>query len=597
MASTDKRNPLWDGATAATFDYVIVGAGPSAMGLLLGLLLPFVHDEGLPFTIAVIERGQATPAAETLPVNRWYHASHQAASSTVSIEQGTTCTGRILDVPIGKGLGGSSNVNACLFVPPASDDFKSWPEPWRTQLISSIGIIQDHFQQNSCLYESRTVRDEIETWISHLFGEESDKRSSLWRETVFPSVRATIPCTAKKDSTSGRIIRRNYYDGLVAPLLRKYSYLKESIRFFCGFQAERLLFSGTRVVGVECSSQRYMVEIKAKKEVILCGGAIESPALLLASGIGNSQDLVAAKIPPCCPGFTGRVGHNLCDHVGIGRIILTPRPSNEVSPNGVECLSQIEVEGRRFQIALMDAAAYPDVLPRALAGCVLYRLPTENGRFRSFEFILNGFLKALFVIFKTLLKFLICYTPLYWLLHYHVATIGIFLLNPVSTGKISVKQKTPTSRVLLIRRSDLELDVELPYLKEDVDMFAVEKGFHASQSMRCALGGIELFPGFLVRSFGRSRFNRYSLKLFSQSMCQPYFHWSGTCRMKTDNRDDGWVVDSSLRVRSFQSLRVCDASAFPTTVSAPTALTCAGMGALLAEVILKESGIIQQKKD
>lgn len=58
--------------------------------------------------------------------------------------------------------------------------------------------------------------------------------------------------------------------------------------------------------------------------------------------------------------------------------------------------------------------------------------------------------------------------------------------------------------------------------------------------------------------------------------------------MKTDSNIE-WVVDSSLRVRDIPGLRVCDASVFPTTISGPTALTCAALGHILAGLLLQSN--------
>jgi choline dehydrogenase-like flavoprotein len=114
-----------------TFDYVVVGAGPSAMGILLGLLSSVKENEVPPFTIAVIERGDKDPVEteQTRSPRRWFAAAH-GKSSSVEILPGNV-SGRIIDVPVGKGVGGTSNINACLCIPPARHDFDNWPDPWK----------------------------------------------------------------------------------------------------------------------------------------------------------------------------------------------------------------------------------------------------------------------------------------------------------------------------------------------------------------------------------------------------------------------------------------------------------------------------------
>jgi choline dehydrogenase-like flavoprotein len=97
---------------ALIFDYVVVGAGPSAMGILLGLLSSVKENEVPPFTIAVIERGGDKDPVETEQTRsprRWFAAAH-GKSSSVEILPGYV-RGRIIDVPVGKGVGGTSNIN------------------------------------------------------------------------------------------------------------------------------------------------------------------------------------------------------------------------------------------------------------------------------------------------------------------------------------------------------------------------------------------------------------------------------------------------------------------------------------------------------
>jgi choline dehydrogenase-like flavoprotein len=116
------------------------------------------------------------------------------------------------------------------------------------------------------------------------------------------------------------------------------------------------------------------------------------------------------------------------------------------------------------------------------------------------------------------------------------------------------------------------------------------KGWIAADGVVNLLGGIEVFPGPLVRRLYSYHLDWSWFKRFSRSSCLPYFHWCGTCAMVTASREneEACVVDSQLRVKHFLSLRVCDASVFPTTLSAPPALTCAAMGHLLGSILAKE---------
>lgn len=574
------------------FDIVIVGSGPSAMGIILGLLSSVKENEVPPFTIAVVERGDGDPAEQTRSPQRWFAAAHDKSSS-VEILPGSV-RGRILDVPVGKGVGGTSNINASLCIPPARQDFHTWPDPWRTDLMSSVHLIQDILDNNDCLHYHNPFGTRLDRQDSCPTDstDPCSKNHIPWLETTFPSLSINIPCIASND-VCGRPIRRNYYDCLVGPLLKKQDRFAEAIQWFTGHEVERLLFSGNRVVGVESrtttchsSSGFDFVEIRARKEVILSAGAIESPVLLLASGIGRKEDLDQAGIPVRSPDFCGNVGHNLRDHVMLARAILTPWSSDALSLNGVKSLFQIEVDDSRFQVAVMDAAAYPDVLPHVIAGLIRWRFTGRSTRVVTWA---NNLLSAANVSLKTVLRFLLSLPPIFLLLRYFVSTVAIFLLNPLSTGKVSVQRQPNASAASPVRRSDLDIHVDLGYLEDEADVRAMMKGWVAADCVVNLLGGVEVFPGPLVRRFYNSHPHWSSFKRFARSSCLPYFHWCGTCPMVTAKEDEQTcVVDYELRVKRFLSLRVCDASIFPNTVSAPPALTCAAMGHLLGSILAKE---------
>jgi choline dehydrogenase-like flavoprotein len=321
--------------------------------------------------------------------------------------------------------------------------------------------------------------------------------------------------------------------------------------------------------------------------VILSAGAIESPALLLASGIGWKEDLARADIPIRSPDFSGRVGHHLRDHVMLVRATMTPWSRDALSVNGVKALCQMEVEGSRFQVAVMDAAVYPDVLPHVVAGLIRWRF---TGRSAILVTWANKLSSAANILLKAVLQFLLALPPIFLLLRYFVSTVAIFLLNPVSTGVLSVVRKPNALEASPVRRSDLDVHIDLNYLEDEADVLAMMKGWIAADGVVNLLGGIEVFPGPLVRRLYSYHLDWTWFKRFARSSCLAYFHWCGTCAMVTASREneETCVVDSQLRVKHFLSLRVCDASVFPTTLSAPPALTCAAMGHLLGSILAKE---------
>ena len=79
---------------------------------------------------------------------------------------------------------------------------------------------------------------------------------------------------------------------------------------------------------------------------------------------------------------------------------------------------------------------------------------------------------------------------------------------------------------------------------------------------------------------------------YAKHFMQPYFHYIGTCSMTNNvnqsNKQEEAVVDENFKVIGMQGLRICDASVFVDCISAPTALTCASLGYVLSDILIKE---------
>ncbi len=111
-----------------------------------------------------------------------------------------------------------------------------------------------------------------------------------------------------------------------------------------------------------------------------------------------------------------------------------------------------------------------------------------------------------------------------------------------------------------------------------------------SQYECISFGGYEVVPASFILD-RQGEINKERFAAFVQRFVLSYFHYIGTCRMKrndeTENDSNGdWVVNEQFQVRDIKSLRICDASVYPTLISCPTALTCAALGHTLANILL-----------
>ena len=115
-----------------SYDYIIIGTGPSACGLLHGILsqeqhnISNNHQTPKRTTICILEAGGSKQQASTTHAKDWpqtaLHTNHQHNNNYMSVPQ-TALNNRVLDIPIGNGLGGGSNINACLLSSPGKSAF------------------------------------------------------------------------------------------------------------------------------------------------------------------------------------------------------------------------------------------------------------------------------------------------------------------------------------------------------------------------------------------------------------------------------------------------------------------------------------------
>jgi choline dehydrogenase-like flavoprotein len=584
------------------------------MGLLLGLLssITTTTDDDSdtttpPFTVALVERGYGDAAAATTTqhLHRWCAASHEPNNSNCLTA--AHLHSRLVDVAVGCGLGGTTLINAGLVIPPAAADFHQWPMDISGTILQSVDTVITAMHSNQCIVHStREPQTSLPTNLPTVMPTDQ----LPWKETTFPSCCIHVPCAATV-TEHGTIQRASYYESLVQPLLDQYPALHDCLTLFTGYSAERLLFDTTNNVctttGVEVTSAitgaRH--EIAAARDVILSAGAVESPALLLASGIGRAVDLEAIGVTApivlvndSTASSSGFVGGNLRDHILLPRVMLTKPRRQPVSLNGVQSVSNMILQTddstttTKAQISLMDSAAYTDLVPIMMATALRFYMDPNTTRLpKPLVGMINLQLRFLFLAVKLLLHVLVVYTPVYFLLRYCVAVMAVFLMNAESVGQISVKRKDPSSSTSrIVRRSDLVVDIDLGYLSRDDDVVRLMESWKASDTAYPDVG-VGLFPGPLIYTAG-GELHAGRFAVFARAMVRPYFHWMGTCAMqqrrdKNNNTDnDDWVVDAEFRVRGVQSLRVCDASVFPTLISAPPALTCAALGHVLAAKLL-----------
>jgi choline dehydrogenase len=511
------------------FDYVIVGAG--AAGCVLANRL----SESGKNTVAVIEAGGndnhiwiKVPAGFNKTVyNDKLNWGYETAP-------GPHIDGRKIKFPRGKVLGGSGSINGHLYVRGQAADYDTWAQ------LGCRGWSWDDVLPYFKRAETRVGgSDEVRGRSGPLVIE--DQRDPHVLSDGFMSANETLGLKRTPDYNGGDQEGTFLYQNMMRGG-RRWSpvdaYLKPAmkrgnVRVITRSLVERVDLSGKRAVGVTYLQGGQSHSIKARRDVILAGGAINTPQLLQISGIGNTDDLAAigVAVKHALPG----VGRNLRDHyaIRVSALVKGAGSLNEKS-RGLRLVGEV----LRYAIsrkgllttAPSHAGGYFKTRPGlATPDMQLYFAPASYGGGRYGTTQLDT-------------------VP--------GMTLGAAQLRPESTGHVKALSADPTAKP----------EIQPNYLADQIDRDAL---LAAMKYLRKLLATPPL-AGYVIRE----NFPGPDVQTDAQWMAHARatgsttYHPVGSCKLGTDPMA---VVDPlSMRVLGLTGLRVADASCMPTMVSGNT---------------------------
>jgi len=307
-----------------------------------------------------------------------------------------------------------------------------------------------------------------------------------------------------------------------------------------GAHATKLVLENGRCVGVEYVADGKTATVRASREVLVAAGAIESPKLLMLSGIGDPAHLkdVGIDVQVDLPG----VGANFHDHpLLIGPIGRMDRPGPDP-------------KGNMTEVGLFWPSV-PGMPVPDLEICLVHRAPFGEA------------------FFANVVKRMQTGEPVKsatQLVDPHVVLTLPGLVQPLSRGSIKLRSSDPS----------VSPDVDANYFAEPVDvdrmvtMVKIGRELYASNAFK-AWGMQELAPGPTVTSDA-------DLRDWVTNNVGSYYHFVGSCKMGIDRMA---VVDPHLKVRGVDGLRVVDGSVMPSIPAANTHTTIVMIGEKAADLI------------
>ncbi|MGF6699218.1 choline dehydrogenase [Paraburkholderia sp. MM5496-R1] len=514
------------------FDYVIVGAGTA------GCVLANRLTEDPDIHVLLLEAGGKDDYHWIhVPVGYLYCIGNPRTDWLYKTQAEPGLNGRTLSYPRGRVLGGSSSINGMIYMRGQREDYDEWARVTNDRTWSWNAVLpvfrrsEDHHGGANEAHGAggpwRVEKQRLKWKILEEFAQAA-------QQTGIPATddfnRGDNTGVGYFDVNQKRGIRWNASKAFLRPALKR-----ENLTVITGAHTQRVVFDGRRCTGVEYRGGEVDYLAKARCEVILSAGAVNSPQLLELSGVGNGARLQNLGIE-VVQDLRG-VGENLQDHLQL-------RMAYQVQ--GVRTLNTMSAHWWGKLMIGMQYALFQSG-PMSMS-------PSQLGAFAKSDADDRSLSRPDLEYHVQPLSLDRFGEPLH---RFNAFTASVCQLRPTSRGSIHIASADACASPLIAPN----------YLSTDYDRHVAANALRLTRRIVAAPALAryqprEILPGLQYQS-------EEELQQAAGAVGTTIFHPVGTCRMGTTD-DPAAVVDNRLRVIGVEGLRVVDASVMPNITSGNT---------------------------
>ncbi|MCY4464110.1 MAG: GMC family oxidoreductase N-terminal domain-containing protein [Chloroflexi bacterium] len=518
-----------------TYDYIVIGAGSA------GCVVASRLSEVAELRVLLLEAGGPDNHPDIRRPLAWRDLRGGALDWNYVTTPQAHCHDRSIQMPRGKVYGGSSTTNAMIYQRGSQADYDGWAglgnPGWAWRDVLPLFIKSQNQARGASafhgVYGPLHVGDPVDPNPLSLAFVEAAQQAGLAQNPDFNDGQQAGVGLHQVTQLAGA--RCSAADAFLRPAL-----LRKNLTALPFAQVTRLLMDGARCIGAAWHKDGRNHEARAEREVIVCAGALNSPQIMMLSGLGAADDLrrLGIAVVADLPG----VGKNLQDHA---RIFVSHFAQEPVS------------------LARMHDPAERERYDKERRGVWTSNLG-EAGAFIQLDAAAD--IPELQLIFLPRIDY-----PPDPQAHGFMLAPGVAATK--SAGSVSLTSADPFAPPL----------IDPNYLADERDMQVLLAGIHIAREILAAQAfdrwhGAEYLPGESWQS-------ETDLRRFVRDNLDTIFHPVGTCKMGP--ADDALaVVDAQLRVHGVDGLRVADASIMPWIVNANTNAPCIMIGEKCAGLLL-----------